>query len=70
MYRALRQESCQSRCDWAPTATTFDDDLVFACAGCQSEWTRQQGWRPRNLDGRIDPAVIAELERTSESRRG
>lgn len=61
--RPLRQNPCQSKCDWTPTGEVIGDDLVFACAGCGSEWTRQQGWTPRNLDGSIADAVAHEVTR-------
>ncbi len=61
MPRALKQAPCQSTCDWTPTGDAVNDDLVFACVGCGSEWTRAQGWTPRNLDGSIAQAVQAEL---------
>lgn len=60
---ALRQEPCQSKCDWMPTGEEIDGDLVFACSGCTSQWTRQQGWTPRNLDGSIAIEVQLELSR-------
>lgn len=63
MPHALRQEPCQSRCDWAPTGETRGDEWVFACAGCSSEWVRSEGWTPRNLDGSIAAQVTAELSR-------
>ncbi len=61
MPRPLRQEPCQSRCDWTPTGAERDGRLVFACSGCGSEWVRGEGWTPRNLDGGIAAAVQAEL---------
>ena len=64
MPRALRQEPCQSRCDWSPSGDVCNGDLVFACAGCTSEWTRREGWTPRNLDGSIAGRVQEELTRT------
>ena len=63
MPRALRQDPCQSRCDWMPTGAIVEDDLVFACAGCLSEWTRREGWLPRNLDGSIAADVTRERSR-------
>lgn len=61
MPRPLRQEPCQSKCDWSPSGQTRDDMLVFACAGCGSEWVRTEGWTPRNLDGSIAAAVVEHL---------
>ena len=63
MPQPLRQEPCLSKCDWAPTGETRDEYLVFACAGCRSEWVRSEGWTPRNLDGTIAAEVVAELAR-------
>ena len=57
MPRSLRQEPCRDLCDWRPTGDVRDGDLVFACAGCTSEWVRSEGWTPRNLDGSIADAV-------------
>lgn len=64
MTRTLHQEPCQSKCDWMPTGEGIDDDLVFACSGCTSEWTRQEGWLPRNLNGRIADGVNSERSRS------
>lgn len=63
MPQALRQNPCQSKCDWCPTGEVRHDELVFACASCESEWVRSEGWRPRNLDGTIADEVTAELNR-------
>ncbi len=63
MPRALRQEPCQSLCDWTPTGEIRDELPVFACAGCSSEWVRTEGWTPRNLDGSIASAVAGERDR-------
>lgn len=63
MPHALRQEPCLSLCDWSPTGEVRDGDLVFACAGCTSEWVRTEGWTPRNLDGSIATAVTEEISR-------
>lgn len=63
MPRSLRQEPCQAKCDWMPTGQMIGGDLVFACAGCRSEWTRREGWTPRNLDGSIAADVTRELTR-------
>jgi len=63
MPHALRQEPCRERCDWTPSGGVRDGDLVFACAGCGSEWVRTEGWRPRNLDGSVATAVQEELGR-------
>lgn len=65
MPHSLAQNPCRSLCDWSPTGETRDDDLVFACAGCHSEWVRTEGWTPRNLDGSIAGEVTRELSRTS-----
>lgn len=67
MTKTLRQEPCQSKCDWMPTGEVFDGDLVFACSGCTSEWTRQEGWTPRNLDGSIAAAVLLEQARPASA---
>jgi hypothetical protein len=62
--RALRQQPCQSTCDWMPSGDVIDDALVFTCAGCTSEWTRWEGWTPRNLDGSIADDVVLEQLRS------
>lgn len=46
-----------------PTGAIVEDDVVFACAGCLSEWTRREGWLPRNLDGSIAADVTRERSR-------
>ncbi len=46
-----------------PTSELIGEDLIFSCAGCGSEWTRREGWTPRNLDGSIADAVRAEQSR-------
>ncbi|MFZ0529620.1 MAG: hypothetical protein WAL91_03665 [Propionicimonas sp.] len=61
--KSLQQNPCRSTCDWAPTGEVIADDLVFACTGCGSEWTRRQAWKPRNLDGSVAAAVNTELAR-------
>lgn len=63
MPHALRQEPCQSKCDWTPSGEVRDGDYVFACSGCTSEWVRSEGWRPRNLDGSIAAEITEELNR-------
>jgi hypothetical protein len=63
MARSLRQQPCLSACDWMPTGELIAGDLVFACAGCTTEWVRTAGWAPRNLDGSIAQDVSAERAR-------
>ena len=61
--KSLQQNPCQTKCDWYPTGEVVAEDLVFACTSCGSEWTRQEGWKPRNLDGSVAAEVELELTR-------
>lgn len=63
MPHSLKVTPCNETCDWRPNGEVRNAELVFACAGCGSEWVRSAGWTPRNLDGSIGASVQAELEK-------
>lgn len=63
--KSLQQNPCQAKCDWCPTGEVIGEDLIFACTGCGSEWTRQEAWKPRNLDGSVAVDVELELNRAT-----
>ncbi|MEL4505419.1 hypothetical protein AAEX63_10255 [Luteococcus sp. H138] len=60
MTRELKSNDCTGKCDWKPTEEVSDGLRIFACSGCGSEWTSELGWTPRNADGEVSPAVLAE----------
>ncbi len=62
MPKPLTVNPCKDLCDWRPDGATRNGHLVFACAGCASQWDRDEGWTPRNLDGSIADEVQRELE--------
>ena len=64
--KSLQQNPCQAKCDWCPTGEGIDDELVFACTACGSEWTRHEAWKPRDLDGSVATEVEAELSRAAQ----
>lgn len=58
----LEISPCRTLCDWS--ATRVETGLqVFGCLGCGSEWVRTERWTPRQHDGSVPPAVVAELSR-------
>ena len=65
MGRPLKMSDCQGKCDWLPTEDQIDGHTVFQCGACTSEWTKAQSWTPRNADGEIPTAVVAERESQS-----
>ena len=61
----LTVRPCRSLCDWGPTPARYDDDQrVFACRGCGSQWVRSEPWAPRQADGSWPPGVREELAGT------
>jgi hypothetical protein len=62
MAGGLEQRPCLARCAWADTTRRIDNLPVFACRGCHSEWTPDQGWTPCNADGLV-PEPIREAVR-------
>lgn len=55
----LATHPCVDKCAWGPTDRQLDGEPVFECDGCHSEWTPDQTWTPRNIDGEISPEVLA-----------
>ncbi|MDO5676706.1 MAG: hypothetical protein Q4G35_04260 [Propionibacteriaceae bacterium] len=55
----LRQNPCLSRCDWHPTDEIREDQPIFECKACKSEWAPSEPWTPQNWDGKVTEAVQA-----------
>ena len=60
MGRELKSGDCQGTCNWGPSGDQIDHMEVFTCSSCDSEWTHDQTWTPRNADGELNPEVAAE----------
>lgn len=63
MSRPLRISGCRQACRWAPTAETLDEERLFACGGCGSEWVASEAWTPVDWTGAVPDAVQAERRR-------
>jgi hypothetical protein len=63
----LATAPCRSLCDWSAVAAPYEGRSVFACAGCGTEWVRTEGWTPRQADGTVPAAVLAELRRPADA---
>jgi hypothetical protein len=59
----LTVSPCRTLCDWTATGAVRDGEALFRCAGCTSEWVRTERWTPRQADGAVPAAVLAELQR-------
>ena len=59
MASGLAVNPCQDECSWHPTGEQPDGRPLFRCAGCASEWTPDQAWTPRNVDGEVPDEVLA-----------
>ena len=67
MTRQLVIASCRSLCAWRATDALLDDEEVFACSGCGSEWVPSQPWTPIDHTGAV-PAAVAQARRTRGRR--
>ncbi|WP_156860208.1 hypothetical protein [Propionibacterium sp. oral taxon 192] len=63
MTNFLVRNPCQGKCDWRATEQWRDQNRLFRCEGCGSEWLRTQPWTPANADGQIAEAVLVEKAR-------
>lgn len=61
----LAANPCQAECDWGTTARP----ALLRCAGCGSEWTRDELWTPAQADGTVPTAVTAALAEEITSAR-
>jgi len=59
----LAVSPCRRLCDWSRTGSAHDEQPLFACGGCGSQWVRTEQWSPRQLDGSWPPGVREELAR-------
>ena len=57
MQRDLATHPCRALCEWHPAGTELAGQPLFACRGCHSEWTPDQGWTPANADGHVPDEV-------------
>ena len=63
MARALRVTGCRSLCGWHDTGRQLDEEPLFACSGCGSEWVPSEPWTPVDYEGFV-PEPVAEIRRT------
>ena len=63
MARALRITGCRSLCGWHDTGRSLDEEPLFACSGCGSEWVPSEPWTPVDYEGFV-PEPVAEIRRT------
>jgi hypothetical protein len=54
---------CRQLCAWSATDEHRDGFLVFACAGCGSEWVAGERWTPADHTGAVPDAVLEERRR-------
>lgn len=63
MSRSLTIAGCRSLCSWHETGERLDDEPLFACRGCGSEWVPSEAWTPIDYEGEV-PGPVAEARRT------
>lgn len=63
MSRPLQIAACRSVCSWHATGELLEDDRLFACAGCGSEWVASEPWTPIDATGSVPVAVQEERRR-------
>lgn len=63
MSARLEIAACRSLCSWEDTGRTLDDERLFACNGCGSEWVVSEPWTPIDYQGTVPEAVQAERRR-------
>ncbi|MEP7088812.1 MAG: hypothetical protein ABI776_01790 [Nocardioidaceae bacterium] len=63
MTRGLEIAGCRSLCAWAETPERLDEEPLFACSGCGSEWVPSEPWTPVDYTGLV-PAPVAAARRT------
>ena len=61
--RPLVISACRTLCAWDITDEMLDDEPVFACSGCGSEWVTSEPWTPIDSDGFVPDAVQVERRR-------
>jgi hypothetical protein len=66
MGRPLEIAACRSACAWDTTGEHLDDEPLFACSGCGSEWVPSEPWTPIDWTGRVPEPV----QRAARERRG
>jgi hypothetical protein len=57
--RPLEIAACRSVCSWLRTGARLDDEPLFECVGCGSEWVPSEPWTPVDYTGAV-PAPVAE----------
>ncbi|WP_223164091.1 hypothetical protein [Nocardioides mesophilus] len=57
--RPLQISGCRSECSWSATGSHLDDEPLFACAGCGSEWVPSEPWTPVDWTGTVPETVRA-----------
>jgi hypothetical protein len=60
--RALRISGCRALCGWTDTGRLLDEERLFACTGCGSEWVVSEPWTPIDWTGEV-PAPVQEARR-------
>lgn len=59
---------CRRLCHWQGTGAWSEDEPVFRCSGCGSEWVASEPWTPIDHTGEVPTAVQAERERVAAGR--
>jgi len=57
--RRLEIAACRSLCAWHDTGEKLDDEPLFACEGCGSEWVPSEPWTPIDHTGTVPRPVLA-----------
>lgn len=63
MSTRLKISACRRLCAWGPTGRLLEQEPVFACTGCGSEWVRSEPWTPIDHTGVVPEAVQEERRR-------
>jgi hypothetical protein len=63
MSSRLHVSACRRLCSWDRTERVLEDERVFACAGCGSEWVASEPWTPIDHTGVVPDPVQEERRR-------
>jgi hypothetical protein len=63
MARPLEIAACRRLCSWHDTGDLLDEERLFRCSGCGSEWVASQAWTPVDHTGVVPEPVQDERRR-------